>query len=386
LRSIEIWSDWAILEPDSGTSFWLDHRDEEEVIAAQRPDLAAPQLSPHAGQPVFGLPSTDSWLFESEPTLWSGLWTDERSGLQGEDSGVAEVSERWFEFDGLQRIDASADWYPGPLFDSQGFWVGWATRWEVPGKMLAPSANRTDPPATVVWCFPVEPAQQRVWTELLEQVPVEFGFLGIRPRAASDSVRQRGHRGVTVYEAAPATPAARAELQYGDLITHLDGVPVDSPNRLLWEIAARRPGAELQVTLLRGTLTDRPIRIEKEILLSKRPDIDDSRFPRRIASRIEIDWATASVRFTEVADRLPRGGGVRIASRHDELPESLESLREGDWIVAVGEQVPENPQEFLRLVLHGPDSLDLELLGIADAAARKVSVPRTAVLDAITKP
>ncbi len=50
----------------------------------------------------------------------------------------------------------------------------------------------------------------------------------------------------------PGTPAARAGLRKGDILTALDGEPVSDESDLAAVLATRKPGQSLRVTFLRA--------------------------------------------------------------------------------------------------------------------------------------
>ncbi len=408
------WSDWGVLEPDpEAMRSWgsdaapIVARPSAAELVSYRPFLAD-------GDEVQGLPSCDAWLFETEQVGWRGVWRNERTGLRQTDDPIVDAAERWNEFGGLRRIETTERWSAGPLFDRTGGWVGWATEWE--GNVDA----RLDPANPLgkrgsIWAVPIEAEPMRLWLDLVAGKRPEFGFLGIRPRPASDQVTARGFRGVSVYDVPRATPAWRAGLRFGDLITHLDGEPIDDGNRLLYLVASRAPGSELEIEWQRGVLTDRPMRIVRRVRLSKRPEVpvpgeatsegafrfgaapprsDATLRPEASANvvaegagqeaeateaasfpRLEIDWGTASPRFAEVAERLPEATGLWIAARRGGSAGSTGEFEPGSWIVAIDGQVPEVPSDLGALLAAAGGEVTFELLTESDSATRPIRLP-----------
>lgn len=64
---------------------------------------------------------------------------------------------------------------------------------------------------------------------------------------------QSGAQGLVVTEVKPGSPASRAGLQPGDLITHLDDRPLLADDALLTRLASYQPGATISLSILRDT-------------------------------------------------------------------------------------------------------------------------------------
>ncbi len=75
-------------------------------------------------------------------------------------------------------------------------------------------------------------------------IPATSGILGVR---LGDE-----HNGAVVESTVPGTPAEKAGIQAGDVITHVDGKEIATRDELVTTIRAYRPGAKVTVTLRRG--------------------------------------------------------------------------------------------------------------------------------------
>ena len=64
---------------------------------------------------------------------------------------------------------------------------------------------------------------------------------------------QDGSSGVELSEVAPQGPAGKAGLRKGDLITKIDGQPVDTMEELIVSIRTRRPGEIVVLDYTRGS-------------------------------------------------------------------------------------------------------------------------------------
>ena len=101
------------------------------------------------------------------------------------------------------------------------------------------------------------PANMARWVaqQLVASGKVTRGSLGVTvqdltpPLAQAMGTDRTG--GAVVAQVAPRSPAAKAGLQRGDIITALDADPVNSSSQLRNAIAERTPGTNVRVTLLR---------------------------------------------------------------------------------------------------------------------------------------
>lgn len=112
---------------------------------------------------------------------------------------------------------------------------------------------------TVSWSQS-EPPPVGSWlaTPGLETVPISIGVVSVVPRTierrtpALGVIIQEGDKGPVVHDVMPRSGAAKAGLKPGDVITQLDGKPVESRNGLIQAIRGRRPGDTVRLQALRG--------------------------------------------------------------------------------------------------------------------------------------
>jgi S1-C subfamily serine protease len=92
--------------------------------------------------------------------------------------------------------------------------------------------------------------------ELIKNGRVERGYLGlsyqlVTPRAAAQLGLPPQQTGALIQQVAPGSPAARAGLQPGDLITKVNDQPLDADHPLASVLAKTRPGDKVTITVLR---------------------------------------------------------------------------------------------------------------------------------------
>ncbi len=111
---------------------------------------------------------------------------------------------------------------------------------------------------------------ESVWKKLLHEGRVTRGWLGVSiqgltPELAG-SFGAQGTQGALVAQVVDGSPAERAGLAPGDIVTELDGKPISGPEQLSERVAALGPDREVRLATLRGgeeravlvTLAERP--------------------------------------------------------------------------------------------------------------------------------
>ncbi len=92
--------------------------------------------------------------------------------------------------------------------------------------------------------------------QLREEGQVVRGYLGMVPRELDDATREAlgldlDTKGVFVDAVEDDTPAAEGGLEPGDVITRVDGEPVDDPSTFRFMIAERKPGSKVTLDIIR---------------------------------------------------------------------------------------------------------------------------------------
>jgi putative serine protease PepD len=136
----------------------------------------------------------------------------------------------------------------GPLIDSSGRVIG------VNAQIASDSGGNEG----VGFAIPSNTAKSIV-SQLIDTGKVEYAFLGVGLEDASGT-------GARIGEVRPDTPAQRAGLRTGDVITQVDGRSIGSADELRAAINSKSPGDSVSVTYKRGgnthsvrvTLTNRP--------------------------------------------------------------------------------------------------------------------------------
>lgn len=137
------------------------------------------------------------------------------------------------------------------------------------------------------------------------QIPPEFGaptaYLGVRfePITAelAETEKLSVEAGAIIREVIADSPASTAGLKVGDVVTEVNGEPVDADHSLRDRVAAHKPNDTIELTVVRGSET-----LKISVTLGERQGIDVEGYQFRIPSD-----GTAPFFFGDPSNCLPRG-------------------------------------------------------------------------------
>jgi len=184
----------------------------------------------------------------------------------------------------------------------------------------------------------------------------EYGWIGInmgglQPQAAED-LRLGEARGAFVYGVFKGSPAEKAGLQPGDLITRVDGVALKDSSDLLLTIGNLTPGRRVELELVRSGSTQR-----LSLQVAARAD------EKQLATQSSKVWPGFSVlKITDdVRAQLNLGNsdaGLVIGAVDQGGPADVAGLKSGDLITKVGGREVRNLGDFYK-ALNNPGSREI---------------------------
>jgi serine protease Do len=214
----------------------------------------------------------------------------------------------------------------GPTFNLQGEVVGMNTA------IYSPSGG------SVGLAFAVPAATvQTVVDQLQQDGRVSRGYLGVQIQPLTKELAQgfglSTERGALVASTQDGTPAEKAGLKSGDVITAVDGEPVANARELTRKIGALKPGAKAEITYLR----DGKERTATVALASQPGEKEAKAAPSRSDDglpRLGLELAPAR-----------EGEGVAVAAVDPDGPAAQKGVKEGDVILEVGGQAVSKPAD-----------------------------------------
>lgn len=147
----------------------------------------------------------------------------------------------------------------GPLFNLRGEVIGI-------NEQIASVSGGSE---GVGFAVPINTAR-RAMEQIIDKGEVEYAWMGIVGQTVDkDSAGQQGlsvEKGALITEAQADSPAGKAGIQRGDVITGIDGQEMSSMEDIVNLLVQRHPGDRVKVTYVRGSDSH-----EVEVELGKRP-------------------------------------------------------------------------------------------------------------------
>jgi serine protease Do len=176
---------------------------------------------------------------------------------------------------------------------------------------------------------------KQVIQQLLAKGRVVRGWLGVGIQPLTPELARkfgvREGEGVLVNEVFEKDPAASAGIKPGDIITKIDGNPVDTPNRLSRLVAGLLPGATAKVEVVRDQA-----RLTLDVGLTERRDsaVAASLPQTRTEVKLGLDVQDLTAGLAEKF-KLRESKGVLVTKVEVGSLAQSEGLREGDLIKEV---------------------------------------------------
>ncbi|MFG0286192.1 MAG: trypsin-like peptidase domain-containing protein [Phycisphaerales bacterium JB039] len=261
-----------------------------------------------------------------------------RSGLSGSETN------RYEEF-----IQTDASINPGnsggPLVNLEG---------EVVGINTAILSSRVGGSIGIGFAIPSRMAEA-VYRTIVRTGRVERGWLGIMMEdVGGPAAGAPNGAGVLVTEVVPGSPADRAGLRTGDIITAFDGARTENANRLRNAIAFTAPGADVEITLLRDGETRR---LQTEIVdsVEGRAVSVGATYLRDLGlSLIPLDPALAREIGLDSDAR-----GLLVYEVVEGAPARQSGLVRGDIIFAAGRVETDSPPDLIGAIERAGPAVDL---------------------------
>jgi serine protease Do len=241
----------------------------------------------------------------------------------------------------------------GALLDSDGRVVG------INSAILSRSGGF----AGVGFAIPINLARS-VAEQIVNTGRVERGFLGVAPQDLSEELTAQfgADKGALITQVTEDSPAARAGLKAGDVITKVNGVEIRDARHLLMTISQIAPNTEVTIAYLRDGKT-----VTARATLGRRDDAAlagnlPTETPEKdvgVLNGVGVGDLTSQLR--EQMQIPPRVKGALITSVDPDSPSYKQGLREGDVILELDRKPVADAEEAVKLSeeIKGPKVLVL---------------------------
>jgi len=329
------------------TSVKLDLRTDIAVLTIEhgglRPAERGRSEQIQQGDLVFAFGSPFDFRFSMSSGIVSGL---------GRSAGLTDV-----DFENFIQVDAAIN--PGnsggPLTDITGRVIGMNTaiatgRGNTTGVQGQSAGIGLAIPMSII---------ESVVPQLIEKGEVDKGFMGVRLSLLTDArARTAGYEGhgVMIGDVEPDAPAHRSGLRPGDIITHINGQPINSQRQIPAIVATHRPGQTILVRVWRSGEDNAGRPLEIPVVLEKLDPALIAERPVDSLDRFGVRALQTANRLTAVELSLPQERGVIVVETTPGSSAELNMPR-GSLIVAVNDLPVSSVDEFYtRLMRATPQS------------------------------
>ena len=296
--------------------------DAKVVGADPKTDIALLKVKEGSNFPHVSLakiaPRVGDWVVAiGNPFGLGGTVTAGIVSARGRDIGASA-------YDDFLQIDAPINKgnSGGPTFNLQGEVVGVNTA------IFSPSGGSVG----LAFAIPSETVQSVV-NQLETEGQVTRGYLGVQIQPLSkdlaDSLGLSSQAGALVASAQDGTPAAKAGLKAGDVITAVNGEPVANARELSRKIAGLKPGTRIELGYVRDG-KPQTASVELGVL------------PNDKAARSDTFESSGPQLGLRLA---PSNEGVEVVAVDPSGPAAAKGLEAGDVILEVGGQAVSKPAE-----------------------------------------
>ncbi len=195
--------------------------------------------------------------------------------------------------------------------------------------------------------------------QILKKGKVSRGFMGILPQELTPDMAKAfgipNAKGVAIAHVENESPALRAGIKVGDVITAINSNPVDDVNAFRLQIAGFEPGTTVHLKVARGGQNlDVPVKLgefkETADATGERPDIQ-GKGEKGALGGVSVEALNANIREQL---QLPEGtAGVIITDVDEDSAASAAGLHTGDVIAQVNHRDVKTVAEFNAAVKAG---------------------------------
>ncbi|KGF68223.1 serine peptidase [Hoeflea sp. BAL378] len=243
-------------------------------------------------------------------------------------------------YDDFIQVDAAVNRgnSGGPTFNLNGEVIGINTA------IFSPSGGNVG----IAFAIPASTART-VIADLMKDGSVERGWLGVQIQPVTEDIAEslglEGQDGALVAEPQPDTPADKAGIKAGDVVTAVNGDTVKGPRELAKMIAAFDPGETVDISIWRNGKSE-TVKVELGSLPTETAALtpDEETAPSAPQAEATLDQFGLTVVPAET------GTGLVITAVEPDSAAEERGLRAGDVIVAVNNQDVANASDVVSII------------------------------------
>ncbi|MDI6606262.1 MAG: Do family serine endopeptidase [Candidatus Omnitrophota bacterium] len=203
----------------------------------------------------------------------------------------------------------------------------------------------------VGFAIPINNAK-RIISQLIEGKKILYGWLGVTVQDLTDELAQyfglSEKKGVLIANVLDESPAQKAGIKEGDVITGFDNKNVENVKEMLQAVAKASVGSRLKVALIRDK---KPLSLSVEI--GERPQDIEEAVSRTEETKAADYWRGLQVAnlSSDAAGRFKTGEqkGVLIVDIQPESPAEQSGLMPGDVILKINKEAVNNLADYQRI-------------------------------------
>jgi serine protease Do len=200
--------------------------------------------------------------------------------------------------------------------------------------------------------------------QILAHGKVERGYLGILPEDVTPALAKAFNTttsGALVGDVTPNSPSAKAGLQKGDIITAVNGKPVNDANQLRLMIGEMSPNTTANLTVWRNGNTQQ-IAVKLGEFPSNEPQAVNNGGEKENAVLEGVQVETLTPDTAQELKLAPATKGVVVDSVNPDSKAADAGLQRGDVILEVNHRAVGNVSEFKQAVSGTPKDAPVLLL------------------------
>jgi serine protease Do len=200
---------------------------------------------------------------------------------------------------------------------------------------------------------------------LIKDGVVHHGYLGIGINPVTPENAKffdlKNSEGALVSQVTPDSPAGRAGLKQGDVVTQIDGQQINSPNDLQMIVSGHAPGTEMTIHIIRdGKPQSMQVKLGEFHSNQELASASDSEQEK--GARLGVQVSNLTPEIKQELDIPTNVHGVVVQDVNGASPADDAGLSRGDVIQEVNRQAVQSAADFSKQVHSLPKDKDLLLL------------------------